>query len=135
MVTVMPYQRYDHLRLMKIILPEKRYAGSKEFKIARFEEIVPLTHLDEVVERHFMVLHHSQSQSLTLRDPLKVNRAAELTSCRKLPTRTSLVIATSATVCLQVGVCLFTHVDNQPVQNIAIFGQNVHHGSPSLLPD
>ena len=108
-----------------IYSPEKSYVGSKEFKIARFEAIVPLTHLDDVVERNFMVFHHSQSQALTLRDPSKVNfnrAAADSATCRKLLNRSrssklsrrrsrrkllNFVIATSATaVCLQVGVAL-----------------------------
>ena len=73
-------------------------------------EILPLTHLDKVVEWHFMVFHHSQSQSqspLTLRNLSKVSDRTLQSQprCRKLLRSgvSRIVIATSATLCLHVG--------------------------------
>ena len=110
---------------MKIIdIPEKVYVGSKEFNIARFVEIVPLTHLDDVVERHFMVLHHSQSQPLTLRDPLKVN--LDRAAVENYWGSEGVVIATSATaVCLQGGGVPALHMWGETIPIMRLSGNEL----------
>ena len=108
---VLTHHFAQKMRSSPKILPEKESTVMKKNPAHHnLVEILPLTHLDKMVEWHFMVFHHSQSQSqspLTLRNLSKVSDRTlqSLPRCRKLLRSgvSRIVIATSATLCLHVG--------------------------------
>ena len=83
----------------------------KDFKIEELVKLLPLTHLDDMVERDFVVFH--LSQSLTVRDPSKVSRAVDPTICRKLARRGLLSQLLPQLVCKKV--CPYNNLYNQNI--------------------
>ena len=76
-------------------------------------KLLPLTHLDDMVERDFVVFH--LSQSLTVRDPSKVSRAVDPTICRKLARTARGLLSQLLPQLVCKKVCPYNNLYNQNI--------------------